>query len=163
MCSWALVPAGSFKHFINSLNFCTALASWKLFQLCHFDISPLLGLPGRGDTTCSSRALSTVSAQSNPQAPAWAAAVLAKFAVFPLSFYPKQMFSWAFEDVHSTACTLGKKFPSSKVDDHCGAVQKHWGVCAILLQQFWGQGYLTPSQVSPRVSVGELIAATFNG
>lgn len=108
MCSWALVPAGSFKHFINSLNFCTALASWKLFQLCHFDISPLLGLPGRGGTTCSSRALSTVSAQSNPQAPAWAAAVLAKFAVFPLSFYPKQMFSWAFGDVHSTACTLGK-------------------------------------------------------
>lgn len=27
---------------------------------------------------------------------------------FPLSFYPKQMFNWAFGDVHSTACTLGK-------------------------------------------------------
>lgn len=73
------------------------------------------------------------------------------------------MFSWAFGNVLSTACTLGKKIPSSKVGDHCGAVQRHWGVCAILSQQFWGQGYLTPSQLSPGVSMGELIAAIFNG
>lgn len=35
--SWALVPAGSFKRFVDSLNFCTALALWKLFELRHFD------------------------------------------------------------------------------------------------------------------------------
>lgn len=128
-CPWAPVPAGSFKHFVNSLNFCTVLASWKLFQLCHFDISPLLDLPGRGDTTCSSRAPSTVSAQSNPQAPAWAAAVFAKLAVFSLSFYPKQMFSWAFRGCSLHCLHLGKKSPSCKVGDHCGAGQRRWGLC----------------------------------
>lgn len=73
------------------------------------------------------------------------------------------MFSWGLGDIHSTACTLGKKIPFSKVGDHCGAVQRRWGVCVILSQQLWGQGYLTPSQLSLRVGVGELIAATFNG
>lgn len=128
-CSWAPLPAGSFKHFVNSLNFCAVLASWKLFQLCHFDISPLLDLPGRGDTTCSSQAPSTVSAQSNPQAPAWAEQCLPNLRFFPSAFIQSRCLAGPLGDVHSTACTLGEKSPSCKVGDHCGAVQRRWGLC----------------------------------
>lgn len=96
--SWALVPAGSFRHFVDSLNFCTTLASWKLFQLRHFDRPILwhflLRWVCQAEVTCASRAPSTVLPQSNPRAPVWAAAMLANLAVFSPSFYSEQMCSW---------------------------------------------------------------------
>lgn len=89
--SWALVPAGSFKHFIDSLNFCTALALWKLFRLRHFDRPILwhflLRWVCQAEATCVNRAPSTVLPQSNPWASACTAAMLASLAACSSSFY----------------------------------------------------------------------------
>lgn len=79
------VLAGSFKYSVDSLNFCTALASWELFELRHFD-RPILWhfllcwVCQAG--TCTSGAPSTVLPQSNPWEPAWVAAMLANLAAF---------------------------------------------------------------------------------
>lgn len=68
----------------------------------------------------------------------------------PCSFFPQFLFhsrclAGPLGAVHSAYCTVERNPSFSRVGDGCGAVGSYRGVCAILLQVFWGQGYLVPS------------------
>lgn len=91
-------------EFLHCTGFVEAFWASSFWQANSMTFSPPLGC--QAEATRTSQAPSTVLRQSNPRAPAWAAAMLANLAAFPPAFIQSRCLAGPLGDVHATACMV---------------------------------------------------------